>query len=124
MGGRVDAYPSSFMDKSKETLLENRTYESEERSDRVKCLYFRWLSDWIVNRRKSMNDVFVELYEMGRADPRNFVFAVKMGFSLSLISLVIFFKDFATFSQYSIWAVLTVIVVFEYNVGKCLNFKF
>uniref|UniRef100_A0A7N0U1E6 Aluminum-activated malate transporter 4 n=2 Tax=Kalanchoe fedtschenkoi TaxID=63787 RepID=A0A7N0U1E6_KALFE len=41
--------------------------------------------------------------------------------SLALISLVIFFKDFGNFSQYSIWAVLTVIVVFEYNVGATLS---
>ncbi|CAM8876537.1 unnamed protein product [Rhodiola kirilowii] len=106
-------------DTSKESLLENRSYATEERVKRRCC--FRSIPDSIVDSWKSVRSGVDELYEMGRADPRKFVFAVKMGFSLALISLVIFLKDFATFTQYSIWGILTVIVVFEYTVGATLS---
>lgn len=115
MATRFGSFQHSFMNRSKESLLDHRTDE------RVKCWCFRWVSDTIVSSLKLMSSGFVALYEMGRGDPRKFVFAVKMGFSLALISLVIFIKDFATFSQYSIWGILTVIVVFEFNVGATLS---
>ncbi|CAM8948198.1 unnamed protein product [Rhodiola kirilowii] len=118
MAARFGSYQPSFMNRSKESLLDNRSFATEER---VKCWCFRWVSDTIVNSCKFLYSGLVALYEMGRGDPRKFVFAVKMGFSLALISLVIFIKDFATFSQYSIWGILTVIVVFEFNVGATLS---
>lgn len=117
MDARFGSYKhQSFMNRSKESLLDHHHHRPEET---VKCWCFRWLSDTIVNSLKLLQSGFIALYEMGRGDPRKFVFAVKMGFSLALMSLVIFIKDFATFSQYSIWGILTVIVVFEFNVGKC-----
>ncbi|KAG9158705.1 hypothetical protein Leryth_023487 [Lithospermum erythrorhizon] len=55
---------------------------------------------------------------MGRSDPRKFIFAAKSGLAMALVSLLIFWKEpFDDVSQYSIWAMLTVIVMFEFTVG-------
>ncbi|KAK4436155.1 Aluminum-activated malate transporter 4 [Sesamum alatum] len=60
--------------------------------------------------------------EMGRSDPRKVIFAAKMGASLSLVSVLIFFRKSASyFTLNHIWAILTVIVVFEFSIGATLN---
>lgn len=77
-----------------------------------------------VIREKSKNSWFELLdfarkaLEMGRSDPRKVIFAIKMGLALSIVSLLIFWKkSYEDFAQYSIWAILTVIVMFEFSIG-------
>lgn len=128
MAAKVGSFRHSFLERSKERLLSRKEYSDFGMTDAdgsdygVKCRCFRSISDWVVNCWNGLQDVAVKLYEMGRSDPRKFVFAVKMGLSLALVSLVIFFKEpLADVSQYSIWAILTVVVVFEFSVGATLN---
>ncbi|MBA0621160.1 hypothetical protein Godav_006808 [Gossypium davidsonii] len=113
---------------SKERLLPRKGYSefgfnsSDVSEDRVKCSCFRSFCDSIDNFWSGLQELFVKLYEMGRSDPRKVIFATKMGFSLMSISLLMLFKEpLKETSQYSIWAILTVVVVFEFSVGATLN---
>ncbi|CAK9316847.1 unnamed protein product [Citrullus colocynthis] len=128
MAGKYGSIRQSFLDQNREKLLSRKGYSDlglnncDNASDNVKCRCFRTVSDVVTNLWKGLQDTTVKLYEMGRSDPRKFFFAVKMGLSLALASLVIFFRQpLKEVGQYSIWAILTVVVVFEFSVGATLS---
>ncbi|GAU33219.1 hypothetical protein TSUD_144800 [Trifolium subterraneum] len=75
----------------------------------------RWFDlDW-----KKMKRVGLRVWGMGHSDPREVVFAVKMGVALFIISLLSFLKQpFQDVEKYSLWAILTVVLIFEFNIGK------
>ncbi|WVZ81611.1 hypothetical protein U9M48_028966 [Paspalum notatum var. saurae] len=63
----------------------------------------------------------VELWVFARADPRKPVFAAKVGLALALISLLVFLREPRDIVSHSIWAILTVVVVFEFSIGATLS---
>ncbi|KAK9277452.1 hypothetical protein L1049_006996 [Liquidambar formosana] len=128
MEAKIGSFRHSFMERSKERLLSRKGYSefglnsSECSDERVQWQCFRWLCDYITNCYNGLQVTAVELWKMGRSDPRKAFFAAKMGLSLAIVSLLIFFKEpLKDVSQYSVWAILTVVVVFEFSVGATLN---
>ncbi|GKU90358.1 hypothetical protein SLEP1_g4360 [Rubroshorea leprosula] len=128
MAAKIGSFRHSFAERSKERLLPRTGYSDSVLSsattgeDGVKYRCFRSCSDSITNFWNALRETVITLYEMGRSDRRKVFFAMKMGLSLAVTSLVIFFKEpLQDFSQYSIWAILTVVVVFEFSVGATLS---
>ncbi|XP_057512530.1 aluminum-activated malate transporter 8-like [Actinidia eriantha] len=64
--------------------------------------------------------------KIGKDDPRRITHSLKVALALTLVSLFYYFKPlYDGFGSSSMWAVLTVVVVFEFTVGatlyKCMN---
>ncbi|KAG6675671.1 hypothetical protein I3842_15G114700 [Carya illinoinensis] len=98
--------------------------DSEEEGEAVRCwcLSFRSLSDKASRSWKTVQDVAYEAWKMGRSDHRKIVFSAKMGLALMLISLLVFLKvPGEEVGRYSVWALLTVVVVFEFSIGATLS---
>lgn len=72
---------------------------------------------------KKMKEKIVEIVKktmkIGKDDPRKIWHAFKVGLALTLISLFYYYRPlYDGFGQSAIWAVLTVVVVFEFTAGK------
>ncbi|KAL7108111.1 hypothetical protein ACP275_06G094600 [Erythranthe tilingii] len=120
----------SFLDKTKDRAVSRKFYSDSifEDSYFVRgnegCLrrIYRSIGDKVSNWWGNIKGTAISAYEMGRSDPRKVVFAAKMGSALSLVSVLIFFKEPSTYiTKHSIWAILTVVVVFEFSIGATLS---
>ncbi|ESR55161.1 hypothetical protein CICLE_v10023819mg [Citrus x clementina] len=101
MAAKIGSFRHSFAERSKERLLSRKGYsdfglnstDDDGSEDGIKCRCFRWISDGVTNFWTNLQNIFIQFYDMGRKDPRKAVFAAKMGLSLALVSLVVFFKE-------------------------------
>ncbi|RZC84156.1 hypothetical protein C5167_046941 [Papaver somniferum] len=60
--------------------------------------------------------------KLGKDDPRRIIHSIKVGLTLSLVSLLYYFRPiYGGFGSSNMWAILTVVVVFEYSVGATLG---
>ncbi|XP_073140642.1 aluminum-activated malate transporter 4-like [Henckelia pumila] len=128
MAANLGSLRQSFADRSRERLISRKYYSDDgldvSYSRREGCLYriYRITAERFSGWWDDVKGTAISSYEMGRSDPRKVVFAAKMGAALSLVSVLIFFKEPLSYiSQYSIWAILTVVVVFEFSIGGTLN---
>ena len=59
-----------------------------------------------------------KIKKLGQDDPRRIIHSLKFGLALTLVSLIYYFEPlYKDFGHSSMWAILTVIVVFEFSVG-------
>ncbi|XP_024993690.1 aluminum-activated malate transporter 14-like [Cynara cardunculus var. scolymus] len=62
-----------------------------------------------------------KIWKVGQDDPRRAIHALKVGFSLTLVSLLYLMEPlFKGVGQNAIWAVMTVVVVLEFTAGATL----
>ncbi|KAL1566106.1 aluminum-activated malate transporter 8-like [Salvia divinorum] len=66
---------------------------------------------------------FIEkIRKIGEEDPRRIVHSTKVGLALTLVSFFYYFRPlYDGFGQAGMWAILTVVVVFEFTVGGTLS---
>lgn len=82
----------------------------------------RWVRAKFAGSWEKLRGVCVTAWEMGRSDPRKIVFSAKMGLALMLISLLIFLKEpVKDLGTHYVWAILTVVVVFEFSIGMVIS---
>ncbi|KAG4943434.1 hypothetical protein JHK82_047601 [Glycine max] len=63
------------------------------------------------------------VWKMGRDDPRRVIYAFKVGFSLTLVSLLYLLEPFFKgLGENVIWAVMTVVVVFQFTAGASSSY--
>nr|POF03204.1 aluminum-activated malate transporter 9 [Quercus suber] len=132
MAGKLGSFRYTFTEK-RERLLSTKGYSElggfnplgpyeEEEGAGTKCWSFGSLKGRVSRLWTTVKDVGYKAWKMGRTDPRKIVFSAKMGLALTLISLLIFLKEpVKELSRYSVWAILTVVVVFEFSIGATLS---
>ncbi|KAK7407562.1 hypothetical protein VNO78_09515 [Psophocarpus tetragonolobus] len=120
MAARNGSLRQIFAERSKERLLSRKEFSELKLNGISSSGGGDALWDRVGRFFEGMVRFMGELREMARADPRKVVFAAKAGMSLAVVSLFIYIKE-EQLSKYSIWAILTVVVVFEFSVGATLN---
>lgn len=121
------SFRHSFLERGKERLLAKKEYSGGDFTfhDPLPQPFYKRafnldaLSQRFVNIRNGSVEFIRKLHHMGRSDPRKVIFAMKAGLSLAIVSLFIYIKE-QQVNKYSIWAILTVVVVFEFSIGTSL----
>ncbi|GLT81949.1 hypothetical protein SLE2022_003710 [Rubroshorea leprosula] len=95
--------------------------EMESSSYQKQSLFARVWSSIKASPKKIKSEV-VEFFQMikrfGQDDPRRVIHSIKVGLCLSLVSLLYYFQPvYDNFGVTAMWAVMTVVVVFEFSVG-------
>lgn len=69
-------------------------------------------------------EVSKSIKKLGKDDPRRVIHSLKVGLALTLVSLLYYWRPlFDGLGIAGMWAVLTVVVVFEFTVGKSKTYK-
>ncbi|KAK4396593.1 Aluminum-activated malate transporter 8 [Sesamum angolense] len=67
-------------------------------------------------------EIVKQTKKIGEDDPRRMVHAIKVGLALTFVSLFYYIRPlYDGFGQAGMWAILTVVVVFEFTVGGTLS---
>jgi hypothetical protein len=76
--------------------------------------------------REAVSAAAAEMWAFARKDPRKPVFAAKVATALAFTTLLVFLREPRDIASHSIWAILTVVVVFEFSIGTfcCLRVTF
>ncbi|XP_059302630.1 aluminum-activated malate transporter 2-like [Lycium ferocissimum] len=83
-----------------------------------------WFNKLVKKLMFKVVDTASNAKKLGQEDPRRIVHSLKVGFAITLVSLFYYFEpkfDYEGFGVSAMWAVLTVVVVFEFSVGATLG---
>ncbi|KAE8691737.1 Aluminum activated malate transporter family protein [Hibiscus syriacus] len=74
------------------------------------------------NVKSEAFEFFTTLRKLGQDDPRRVVHSLKAGLALTLVSLFYYYQPlYDSFGVSTMWAVMTVVVIFEFSVGATLG---
>ena len=67
-------------------------------------------------------EVVNKVIKLGKDDPRRITHSIKVGLALTMVSIFYYYQPlYDNFGVSAMWAVMTVVVVFEFSVGKFVN---
>ncbi|XP_060195355.1 aluminum-activated malate transporter 8-like [Lycium barbarum] len=88
-------------------------------------VFTKWcnkLNDFPRKSKKKVGEIAKNTKQIGSDDPRKVWHAFKVGLALSLVSLFYYTNPlFDNFDQPAMWAILTVVVVFEFSAGATIS---
>uniref|UniRef100_A0A0E0CPQ1 Aluminum-activated malate transporter n=1 Tax=Oryza meridionalis TaxID=40149 RepID=A0A0E0CPQ1_9ORYZ len=80
-----------------------------------------WVVRMLVAVRAALAGFARKVWKIGADDPRRAVHSLKVGLALTLVSIVYYTRPvYDGVGGNAMWAVMTVVVVFEYTVGGCM----
>ncbi|GER56967.1 aluminum-activated malate transporter 1 [Striga asiatica] len=84
-----------------------------------------WLKEFPSKALTKLNNISLQIKKIANDDPRRLTHSLKVGLALTLVSLFYYFQPlYSSFGVSAMWAVMTVVVVFEFSVGKsCSKFQ-
>ncbi|XP_062083608.1 aluminum-activated malate transporter 2 [Humulus lupulus] len=81
-----------------------------------------WLKLLLQKSLSKVSKISQDTKELGKDDPRRVIHSVKVGVALSIVSIFYYYQPlYDNFGVSAMWAVMTVVVVFEYTVGATLG---
>lgn len=77
---------------------------------------------WVKGLVGKLVEVGSKTRALGKDDPRRVIHALKLGLTLTIVSILYYYKPlYESFGVSAMWAVMTVVVVFEFSVGATLG---
>ncbi|CAK7332021.1 unnamed protein product [Dovyalis caffra] len=81
-----------------------------------------WLKALPVKFKAKVVDMARNIKKVGQDDPRRVIHSLKVGFALTLVSIFYYYQPlYSSFGVTAMWAIMTVVVVFEFYVGATLG---
>ncbi|KAF9665347.1 hypothetical protein SADUNF_Sadunf16G0113300 [Salix dunnii] len=82
----------------------------------------RSLKALTVQFKVKMLDMASNIKKLGQDDPRRVIHSLKVGLAITLVSIICYYQPlYSNFDETAIWAIMTVVVVFEFSVGATLG---
>ncbi|KAK3205600.1 hypothetical protein Dsin_019646 [Dipteronia sinensis] len=83
---------------------------------------WRWLKALPEKLMGKVVEFSWKIIKLGQDDPRRVIHSLKVGLALSLVSVLYYYQPlYDNFGVSAMWAVMTVVVVFEFSVGATLG---
>ncbi|XP_022930938.1 aluminum-activated malate transporter 2-like isoform X1 [Cucurbita moschata] len=78
--------------------------------------------EWVKGLVGKLGEVRSKAIALGKDDPRRVIHSLKLGLALTIVSILYYYNPlYANFGVSAMWAVMTVVVVFEFSVGATLR---
>lgn len=105
-----------------ELAIEMIPASPENEKERLLTRWWGFLKALLERLKAKAFEIAFSTRKLARDDPRRVIHSAKVGVALTLVSLVYLYQPlYVNFGVSAMWAIVTVVVVFEFTVGKFWN---